>query len=153
MRHYAFDTLKFSRKLESSGMPRDHAISIAEAFADAQETSLEDLATKEGVERIELVVQKDMSAFRSEIRGEFEAFRSEIRGEFEAFRKDIQGQIDTFRLEIGNEIASLKAEFRAEMRALELRMTIKLGAFLMVGLSLMSGVVIFAIRTMLKFPV
>jgi hypothetical protein len=41
-----FDTLKFSRKLESAGIPREHAISIAEAVAEVQQDSIGELATK-----------------------------------------------------------------------------------------------------------
>jgi hypothetical protein len=41
-----FDTLKFTRKLESVGIPREHAAGIVEALADTQHESNEGLATK-----------------------------------------------------------------------------------------------------------
>jgi hypothetical protein len=41
-----FDTLKFSRKLESAGIPREHAVGIAEAVADVQAENMGEMVTK-----------------------------------------------------------------------------------------------------------
>jgi hypothetical protein len=48
-----FDTLKFSRKLESGGFTREQSIVIAEAVAEVQESNLADLATKGDIKDME----------------------------------------------------------------------------------------------------
>lgn len=48
-----FDTLKFSKKLESGGVPREQATVIAEAVADVQTENLDQLATKTDLARVE----------------------------------------------------------------------------------------------------
>ena len=44
-----FDTLKFTKRLEEAGVPRKQAEAQAEAFREAQETQLDELATKRDV--------------------------------------------------------------------------------------------------------
>jgi hypothetical protein len=100
----AFDTLKFTRKLESVGVARDHAIGIAEALADVQQESVQNLATKD-----------DIAAVRVEIQ--------QVRVEIQQVRTELLGEIQQLRTEVFGEIAKL----RSEMKEMELRMTIKLG--------------------------
>lgn len=54
----AFDTLKFTRRLEEAGIPRNQAEAQADAFREAQAFSLEDMATKADIEEL----QHDMKA-------------------------------------------------------------------------------------------
>jgi hypothetical protein len=49
----AFDTLRFTRKLESSGVPREQAMGITEAFAEASGEQETHIATKGDIARIE----------------------------------------------------------------------------------------------------
>jgi hypothetical protein len=49
-----FDTLKFSRKLESGGFTREQSVVIAEAVAEVQTDSNAALATKTDLKELEL---------------------------------------------------------------------------------------------------
>jgi hypothetical protein len=111
----AFDTLKFTRKLESVGVARDHAIGIAEALADVQQESVQNLATKDDIAAVRVEIQQ--------VRVEIQQVRTELLGEIQQVRTELLGEIQQLRTEVFGEIAKL----RSEMKEMELRMTIKLG--------------------------
>jgi hypothetical protein len=115
----AFDTLKFTRKLESVGVARDHAIGIAEALADVQQESVQNLATKDDIAAVRVEIQQ----VRTELLGEIQQVRTELLGEIQQVRTELLGEIQQLRTEVFGEIAKL----RSEMKEMELRMTIKLG--------------------------
>jgi Protein of unknown function (DUF1640) len=62
-----FDTLKFTRKLESGGFTREQSTVIAEAVAEVQTESVGDLATKSDLEKLELRFKTEMAAIRGEL--------------------------------------------------------------------------------------
>jgi hypothetical protein len=64
MNTITFDILKFTRKLESVGIPREHAAGIIEALADAQHESNESLATKGDI----IGLKSDITALESKMR-------------------------------------------------------------------------------------
>ena len=49
-----FDTLKFAKSLKAAGFDEAKAEAISEAFKEAQQTSLQDLATKADLKELEL---------------------------------------------------------------------------------------------------
>lgn len=48
-----FDTLKFTKRLEASGVSREQAEAFSEAFKEANDVQIEDLATKTDLKDIE----------------------------------------------------------------------------------------------------
>lgn len=78
----AFDTLKYTKYLEDSGVDRKQA----EAFAKAQMESLselmkEKLATKEDLLHLKSEIKEDLLKFatKDELKGEIKELRSEMR--------------------------------------------------------------------------
>ncbi len=71
-----FDTLKFARHLEASGMAAATAAGAAEALADALTGA--NLATKD-----------DIALLRSELKNDTAMLRSEVRSELELLRRDL----------------------------------------------------------------
>lgn len=61
-----FDTLKFVEKLETAGVPRDHAKAEAEALADVLQASA-DVATKHDLETLEHRLSEKIEAANSNI--------------------------------------------------------------------------------------
>jgi hypothetical protein len=57
-----FDTLKFSRKLESGGFTREQSIVIAEAVAEVQADNMGQLSTKGDLKELELRMTIKMGA-------------------------------------------------------------------------------------------
>jgi hypothetical protein len=60
-----FDTLKFVKKLESSGLPIPQAEAIAEAFKDA--SSEAELATKQDVKELEMTLRGHISEMKYDL--------------------------------------------------------------------------------------
>ena len=55
-----FDTLKFTKRLEEAGVSRDHAEAHAEAFREAQGSSMEEIATKADLRELEVRLMGEM---------------------------------------------------------------------------------------------
>jgi len=100
-----FDTLKYAKKLEASGMTRDQAEVQVHIIA---EMVVDGVATKQDLALQTALTQKEFLAVRSEMQTEFAAVRSEMRSEF----------------------ASVRAATRSEIQDLEHRMTLRLGAMI-----------------------
>ena len=62
-----FDTLKFSKRLEKAGIPREHAIAEAEALSDVFETGTQDIATKADIKALEAKMDKELAPIRTEL--------------------------------------------------------------------------------------
>ncbi len=71
-----FDTLKFARHLEASGLAASVANGAAEALADAMTGA--DLATK-----------SDVAGVRTDLKAEIAATRIELKNDIELLRRDI----------------------------------------------------------------
>ncbi len=55
-----FDTLKFAKTLKAAGFDEAKAEAISEAFKEAQQASLEDLATKSDLKELELKINAQL---------------------------------------------------------------------------------------------
>ena len=111
-----FDTHRAVKKLTGAGFSENQAEALIDAVGDEHEA----LATK-----------ADLLAVRADLREEVSALRAELKEEIAALRAELKGDITALRTESKEDIASVRAEIntvRADMQALELRMTIRLGA-------------------------
>ncbi|MBY0278843.1 CCDC90 family protein [Candidatus Binatia bacterium] len=116
-----FDTLAYAKRLRSAGLSEEQADVHAEALASAlgevlvTKQDLRDLATKADVHRLELATKEDFASVRQEMSSEFAAVRQEMGSEFAAVRQ--------------------------EMRALELRMTLRVGALFSIGIGALAALI------------
>lgn len=123
-----FDTLGYARRLRGAGLTDEQAEVHAEALATAlgevlvTKHDLRDLATKDDLHRLELATRHDFAAVRQEMSSEFAAVRKEMTGEFAWVRQEF-------------------AVVREEMRALELRITLRLGAVVSIGFGAVAALV------------
>ncbi|NGZ28887.1 MAG: DUF1640 domain-containing protein [Magnetococcales bacterium] len=62
-----FDTLKFVRRLQESGIPDKQAEAISEAFKEAQESRLDDLASKRDIKDLETNMDAKLAAMELRI--------------------------------------------------------------------------------------
>ena len=65
MNAVTFDTLKFTRKLESNGFTKEQAEGVAEAFAEA---ASDELATKADLINLERNIDVKLAELRAEIK-------------------------------------------------------------------------------------
>jgi uncharacterized protein with von Willebrand factor type A (vWA) domain len=112
-----FDTLKFVETLRDAGMPEAQAKAVSHAVREAHETA--DLATG-----------RDLREASAAIRADLKTVHTAIQSNMQALRADIQSDMQTLRGEVKSDIQSL----RAEVRALEPRLTIRLGGVVVVAL-------------------
>lgn len=99
-----FDTLKYAKRLEASGLTRDQAEvqvnTIAEMIVDG-------VATKH-----------DLGVLRSEIG----LFRSELKDDIAALRAELKEDMATLRAESKENITSLRADVQKEFHSQTVRM-------------------------------
>jgi phage host-nuclease inhibitor protein Gam len=147
-----FDTLAYAKRLRRAGLTEEQADVHAEALATAlgevlvTKQDLHDLATKDDLHRLELVTKDEFAAIRQEMSGEFAAIRQEMNGEFAAVRQEMNGEFAAVRQEMSGEFAAVRQEMsgefaavRQEMRALELRMTLRVGALFSIGIGALAA--------------
>jgi hypothetical protein len=82
-----FDTLKFARHLEASGMAASVAAGAAEAFADALTGA--ELVTRSDLAKTTAELRSEITAVRTELRTENAATRTELKHDIEMLRRDI----------------------------------------------------------------
>ncbi len=134
-----FDTLGYARRLRGAGLTDEQAEVHAEALATAlgevlvTKQDLRDLATKDDLHRLELATKQEFAAVRQEMSGEFATVRQEMSGEFAAVRQEMNGEFANARQEF--------SAVRQEMRALELRLTLRMGALISLGIGALAALI------------
>jgi len=114
---YTFDSLGYAKKLRDRGVPNDQAEAHAEA---ARDFLMPELATKADV----LAIKSDLLATEQRLRTEFRAGITELQ----------------------TELRTSVTELRTSNETLALRLTVRLGAMLVVGFGAFATVL-----TILKF--
>ncbi len=107
---YAFDTLKFTQRLEQVGVGREQAVAHAEL---ARDMILADVATKADLTALETALKSEITAVRTDTRTD----ASNLRAELQIFKR----------------------EFEGSLRELELRMTVKLGAIIAAAVAVVAA--------------
>lgn len=100
-----FDTHRAVKKLKGAGFSEDQAEALIDAVGDEHET----LATKADLLAVRTDLREEVSALRAELKEDIAVLRAELKED----SASVRGEINTVR---------------ADMQALELRMTIRLGA-------------------------
>jgi hypothetical protein len=72
MSQITFDTLKFAKKLKSSGVPDSQAEAQAEAFAEIFTVSFEKVATKDDLERLAEQLEGKLERLAERLEGKIE---------------------------------------------------------------------------------
>jgi len=94
----AFDTLRFSQRLEEAGLSAAQAAGIAAAFAEAIAELVAQLATKH-----------DLVLLRQEMRAEHAALRQELKSEIVALRHEVKADIAQLELRMTIKLGSMMA--------------------------------------------
>jgi len=145
-----FDTLGYARRLRGAGLTDEQAEVHAEALATAlgevlvTKQDLRDLATKDDLHRLEIATKQELANVRQEMNSEFAAVRHEMNGEFAAVRHEMNGGFAAVRHEMNGGFADVRQEFaavRQEMRALELRITLRMGALVSIGFGALAALI------------
>ncbi|UUM21593.1 CCDC90 family protein [Mycoavidus sp. SF9855] len=128
----AFDTLKFVKRLQGAGVPVAQAEAEAEVLAEIFESNLQQLATKEDL-------QREIGILRNDMDGKHELLRKDMDAKHELLRKDMDAKHEMLRKDMDNKHESLRNDmhtmaerFDAKLDKLGLTLTIRL-TFIMIG--------------------
>ena len=111
-----FNTHAFVKRLTRAGMPEDQA----EVLANGQADLYERLVTKE--------------YFEFTLKHEFEKLRTELKQDIEKF----QANLEQAKAELKHDLETTKTELKRDIREMEQKLTIKLGAIVAIGITVLS---------------
>ena len=146
----AFDTLSYARRLKSAGMPEAQAEAVAEATRDVITA---DVATKADIERLGASTKADIDRLAStkadidrlgtSTKADIERLEATTKAEFSDVRHEIENvrhEMTTLRTELKNDMAALEARMNAAIDALGLRLTVRLGGLIAVGVAALAAI-------------
>ena len=111
-----FDAHAFVKRLTQAGMPKDQAEILSKGQADLYER----LVTKE--------------YFEFTLKHELEKLRSELKNDIDK----VQANLEQVKAELKHELETTKTELKRDIKEMEQKLTIKLGAFLVIGITVLS---------------
>ena len=123
-----FDTHAFVKRLTRAGMPEDQA----EILTNGQSDLYERLVTKE---YFEFTLTHELEKLRSELKNDIEKLRAELKHDIDK----VQANLEIVRAEL--EIT--KTELKRDIKEMEHKLTIKLGAFLVIGVTILAALIKF----------
>jgi Protein of unknown function (DUF1640) len=119
-----FDTLAYAKRLRGAGLTDEQAFVHAEALATAlgeilvTKQDLHELATKDDLHRVELATKEELASVRQEM-------RSEMGARFASMKHDVSAELSAVR---------------QDMRAQELRLTLRMGALISIGIGALAAI-------------
>ena len=151
-----FDTYAFVKRLTQAGMPEDQA----EVLANGQSDLYERLVTKEyfqftlnheleklraNLETVRAELKHDIETVRAELKNDIETLRAELKNDIQTLRAELKHDIEKVRAELKLDIEKLRADLEqkfnqqeAAIREMEQKLTIKLGAIVVIGITVLS---------------
>ena len=127
-----FDTHAFVKRLTRVGMPEDQA----EILAKGQSDLYERLVTKE---YFELTLKHELEKLRAELKNDIEKLRAELKHDIETVRAELKS--DIARVQANLEIT--KTELKRDIKEMEHKLTIKLGSFLGISVTILAALITF----------
>ena len=115
-----FDTHAFVKRLTKAGMPEDQAEVLAKGQADLYER----LVTKEYLEFT--------------LKHELEKLRAELKHELDQHKAANKQALKELELTLKHELETHKTELKRDIREMEQKLTIKLGAIVVIGVTVLS---------------
>ena len=128
--------MKYAKKLEEMGIPKEQAEAQVQIIADIMEGTLASkydvLVVRNEVREEIRLLRVEIAAVRAELKEEIAAVRNELKEEIAAVRTELKLEIVSFRTELKAEIDKL----RADMLQLQNELTIRLGKMMAVMLTI-----------------
>ena len=149
-----FNTLVFSKKMQSVGLSQAVSEELASTLFNLHVNQFENLFNKSDFGKFEIEIKKEMENFVTKtdfgkfeieikndidgVKNDFSKFEIEIKKDIDGVKKDIDGvknEFSKFEIEIKKNLENFitKKEFYAETKNLSLSITIKLGVIMVAG--------------------
>ena len=117
----AFDTHAFVKRLTKAGMPEDQA----EVLAKGQSDLYQRLVTKQH--------------FEFTLKHELEKLRAELKHDIDK----VQANLEKLRAELKYELETTRTELKRDIKEMEQKLTIRLGAFLGISVTVLALIIKF----------
>ena len=124
-----FDTYAFVKRLTQAGMSEDQA----EVLAKGQSDLYERLVTKE---YFEFTLNHELEKLRAELKHDIE----KVQANLEQVKAELKHDIEKVRAEL----EATKTELKRDIKEMEQKLTIKLGAFLGISVTVLALIIKFA---------
>ena len=124
----AFDTHDFVKRLTRAGMPEDQAEILANGQADLYER----LVTKE---YFEFTLNHELEKLRAELKHD----NDKVQANLEQVKAELKNDIEKVRAEL----EATKTELKRDIKEMEQKLTIKLGAFLGISVTVLALIIKF----------
>ena len=129
-----FDTHAFVKRLTKAGMPEDQAEVLSKGQADLYER----LVTKE---YFQFTLTQELEKLRAELKHDI----AKVQANLEQVKAELKNDIETLRAELKHDIEKVQAnleitrtELKRDIREMEQKLAIKLGALLVIGITVMT---------------
>ena len=144
-----FDTHAFVKRLTKAGMPEDQA----EVLANGQSDLYERLVTKEYFAftlkheleklRAELKndiarVQANLEQLRAELKHEFDQHKAANKQALKELELTLKHELEQHKAELKHDIETNRTELKRDIKEMEQKLTIKLGAIVVIGITVLS---------------
>ncbi len=139
-----FDTLSASRRLREVGFEDEQADAVvgllagdvSESVATKSDIELLRADTKSGIDLLKADTKTDIERLRADTKSAIERLGADTKSDIERLRADTKTDIELLRADTKTDIELL----RAELRAVEQRMTIRLGGVVAVATGIIIAV-------------
>jgi len=119
---YTFDSLGYAKRLRDGGVPQDQAEAHAEAARDFI--------------MAELVTKTDLLATKQELRTSITELQTELR----TTKQELQTELHHTKQELQSELRTTKQELQNNIETLSLRLTVRVGAIVVVGIGALATI-------------
>ena len=138
----AFDTHAFVKRLTRAGMPETQA----EIIDWGQAHSNEHLATQPDLKALELTLKNDLEIVKAELKHDLEEHKAANRQALKELELTLRNDYETLKAELKNDIKKVRAELetvkielKRDIHAMEHKLTIKLGAIVVICITVLSA--------------
>ena len=143
----AFDSHAFVKRLTGAGMPEDQAAILAKGQSDLYER----LVTRK---HFEFTLKHELEKLKAELKNDIEKVRAELKHDIATGKAELQHQLDEHKaansqalkeleLTLKHELETVKTELKRDIREMEQKLTIKLGAFLAISVTVLAALIKF----------
>ena len=133
-----FDTHAFVKRLTKAGMPEDQA----EVLANGQSDLYERLVTKE---YFAFTLNHELEKLRAELKNDIarvqanlEQVKAELKSDLEQVKAELKHELEQHKAELKHELETNTTELKRDIKEMEQKLTIRLGAFLVIGITVLS---------------
>ena len=133
-----FDTHAFVKRLTKAGMPEDQAEILSKGQADLYERLVTkayfEFTLTHELEKLRAKLKHDID----KVQANLEQVKAELKHDLEQHKAELKHELEQHKTELKHDIETTKTELKRDIKEMEQKLTIRLGAFLVIGVTVLS---------------